>query len=49
LPPHSEAPSAFHHPAAIEPGGHLLTPLLIVAQNTVQPEEQLAPGPHTDA
>src|SRR4051812_41079401 len=49
LPPHSDARSAFHQPAAIDPGGQELTPLLMVAQNTVQPEPQLLPGPHTDA
>jgi hypothetical protein len=49
LPPHSVAPSAFHQPAAIDPGGQALMPLLMVAQKTVQPDEQLAPGPQTDA
>jgi hypothetical protein len=49
LPPQSDAPSAFHQPAAIDPGGHALLPLLMVAQNTVQPDEQLAPGPQTAA
>src|SRR3954468_24782119 len=33
----------------MEPGGQALTPLLIVAQKTVQPEPQLLPGPHTAA
>jgi len=49
LPPQSEAPSAFHQPAAMEPGGQALMPLLIVAQKTVHPELQLLPGPHTEA
>jgi len=31
------------------PGGHELLPELIEQQNTVQPDEQLASGPHTDA
>ena len=31
------------------PGGHELRPLLIEQQKTVQPDEQLASGPHTDA
>ena len=31
------------------PGGHELLPLLIEQQNTVQPDEQLAAGPHSDA
>ena len=31
------------------PGGHELRPALMEQQNTVQPDEQLASGPHTDA
>src|SRR5690349_6160151 len=31
------------------PGGHELLPALIEQQKTVQPDEQLASGPHTDA
>src|SRR5688572_7454089 len=33
----------------MEPGGQALTPSLIVAQKTVQPDEQLEPGPQTAA
>src|SRR6476646_2280061 len=33
----------------MEPGGHEFAPLLIEQQNTVQPDEQLASGPHSDA
>jgi hypothetical protein len=33
----------------MEPGGHEFAPLLIEQQNTVQPDEQLASGPHNDA
>src|SRR5690348_1150406 len=33
----------------MEPGGHEFEPLLIEQQNTVQPDEQLASGPHSDA
>ena len=31
------------------PGGHEFRPALIEQQKTVQPDEQLASGPHTDA
>src|SRR5689334_21441796 len=33
----------------MEPGGHEFEPLLIEQQKTVQPDEQLASGPHSDA
>src|SRR5204862_7851003 len=33
----------------MEPGGHEFAPLLMEQQNTVQPDEQLASGPHSDA
>jgi hypothetical protein len=49
LPPQSEAPSAFHQPAAIEPGGQAFTPSLTVAQKTVQPDDAPDPGPQTAA
>jgi len=41
--------SVFHQPAGIDPGGHEFAPLLIEQQNTVQPDEQLASGPQSDA
>jgi hypothetical protein len=41
--------SVFHQPAGTLPGGHELLPALIEQQNTVQPDAQLASGPHTDA
>jgi hypothetical protein len=41
--------SVFHHPAAIDPGGHAFWPLFTVQQKTVQPDAQSEAGPHTEA
>ena len=48
-PPQKPDRSVFHQPAGTVPGGHELLPALIEQQKTVQPDEQLASGPHTDA
>jgi hypothetical protein len=44
-PPHQEESADFHQPAANDPGGQALTPLLMVQQNTVHPLEAVLPGP----
>ena len=49
MPPQNPELSAFHQPAASVPGGHVFRLLLIVQQNTVQPDAQSAAGPHSDA
>jgi hypothetical protein len=40
-------PSAFHHPAAIVPGGHALIPV-IVQQNSVYPSQHSEPQSHDE-
>jgi len=45
LPQHQLEVSAFHQPPANVPGGQVLTPLLIVQQNTVYPLAQSLAGP----
>lgn len=48
-PPQKPERSVFHQPAAMVPGGQEFRPPLIEQQKTVQPDEQFASGPHTDA